>query len=124
MAAPTNYKTLRGLVNATERALQARHAGETRKDGMSIAMWLSNAEYVARTRFGDEGSVQRLRAKYATTRVQDLQGGHSLFGIELPTRDYIVGDNIPGVGEITDVYGDQVEVNGAWYHKLCFEKAA
>jgi len=42
---PTTYRTLAGLLKATERALRKREAGLDRLDGQSMGMWLYNAEY-------------------------------------------------------------------------------
>lgn len=125
MSNPTNYKTLAGLLKAAERVLQDNHNNaRTRFDGMSHAMWLHNAEYVAKTSFSDETSIQELRRKWSISRPQELRGGHAVFGFPLPTRDYGVGDNVPGVGEVQDVFKEQLLVAGQWFHKSCFEKTA
>jgi hypothetical protein len=90
-------------------------------------MWLHNAAYCAKTTFKAEDRVRALIAKYATTRPQDLRaldGGHSVFGIPLPTREYTVGDNVPGVGQVADATETQVCIGGVWYHRQCFDKAA
>jgi hypothetical protein len=125
MPTPTSYKTLAGLLKAAERVLSDNHNGtRTRFDGMSHSMWLHNAEYVARKTFGDDSSVQEMRRKWSISRAQDLRGGQAVFGVPLPTRDFIVGDNVPGVGEVEDVVNDQLQVAGEWFHKSCFEKVA
>jgi len=98
VANPSSYKTLAGLVRATTRILQARKAGATRADGMSMGMWLLNARYAARTTFNNEQAVLDLEQRFAVTRGQDLIGGHSLFGAPLPRREYRTGDNVPGPG--------------------------
>lgn len=125
MATPINYRTLTGLLKATERMLSDDHHGtRTRFDGMSRGMWLHNAAHAALTNFNDESSVQALQMKWSASRPQDLKGGHSLFGIPLPVHERSAGDNIPGIGLIQEVYGEQYRVNGNWYHKRCFENAA
>ena len=127
MGHPTTYKTLSGLLKATERTLMKRGAGTHRLDGQSVAMWLHNAEYCAESTFRAGDRVRELIAKFATTRPQDLcaqDGGHAVFGIPLPTREYIVGDNVPGTGQIEDATDSQVCIAGVWYHRRCFEKAA
>lgn len=125
MSHPTSYKTLAGLLKAAERVLSDNHNGiRTRFDGMSHAMWLQNAEFVAKQSFCDESSVQALRRKWSISRAQDLKGGHAVFGIPLPTRDFNIGDNVPGVGEVEDVVNDQLQVGGRWFHKSCFENVA
>lgn len=121
MATPNSYKTLKGLLKATERTLKQRHEGATRIDGQSVGMWLHNATYCAEANFQAAGAVRELQAKYSTTRAQDLVGGHSLFGAPLPSRDYMVGDNIPGLGEITDATSEQLCIKGSWYHRCCFD---
>lgn len=118
---PSNYKTLSGLLKAVEKVLELKLHNHLRIAGTSSAMWLTNAEHVAKDKFGDENSVPALRKKYSVTRRQDLIGGDSLFGIELPKRDYIAGDNIPGVGTIDEVFGEQYFIGGEWFHKRCFE---
>lgn len=123
MAAPSSYRTLPGLLAATERVLQARLRGVLRADGMSAGMWLHNAEFVSKETFGNATAVQDLRRKYSQTRAQDLLGGHSLFGVPLPTREYIVKDVIPGVGVIDEIVGEQYFIGGQWFHKRCFESA-
>lgn len=117
MANPSSYKTLAGLVRATTRILQDRKAGATRADGMSMGMWLSNARYAARTTFNNEQAVLDLEQRFAVTRGQDLIGGHSLFGAPLPRRAYRTGDNVPGLGEITDETELQFLIAGSWYHR-------
>lgn len=127
MAHPTTYQTLSGLLKATERTLKKRGAGVDRLDGQSIGMWLHNAEYCAETSFKAGDQVRALVAKYASTRVQDLRaldGGHSVFGIPLPTREYIVGDNVPGTGLVDDATDTQVFIGGVWYHRSCFDRTA
>lgn len=121
---PQDYGTLAGLMRATERVLVA-HRNTAKITGCSTAMWLQNAEFIAQSRFGDASSIQSLRQKHATTRAQDLVGGHSVFGCALPTRSYIVGDSIPGVGRIDDLVehatGKQFCIGGQWYSERCFE---
>lgn len=117
MAAPSSYKTLAGLAKATARVLQARMKGAIRADGMSMGMWLLNARYAARTTFGNEQAILDLEQRYAVTRVQDLIGGDSLFGVPLPTRPYCAGDTVPGLGEITDETETQFLIAGNWYHR-------
>lgn len=117
MAAPSSYKTLAGLSKATARVLQARMDGASRADGMSMGMWLLNARYAARTTFGNEQAVIDLEQRYAVTRAQDLIGGNSLFGAPLPTRPYSTGDNVPGLGKITDETEAQFFIAGNWYHR-------
>lgn len=127
MAHPSTYKTLQGLLTATERALEGRHAGKHRLDGQSIAMWLRNAEYCAERFFKSGIRVRELLAKWSVTRAQALQplhGGHAVFGVPLPTRAYGVGDNVPGVGSVEDATETQLCIQGNWYHRQCFEKAA
>ncbi|MNG37676.1 hypothetical protein D3C84_1250980 [compost metagenome] len=66
-------------------------------------------------------------AKYAVTRPQDLialDGGHAVFGVPLPTREYHVGDNVPGLGKVDDATESQLYIGGNWYHRRCFDKAA
>jgi hypothetical protein len=122
MGHPTAYKTLPGLLKATERVLSdSHHSIRHTFNGLSRGMWLKNAEYVADTRFGDSTGVADLRRKWSTSRAQDLNGGNSLFGIPLPTREYAVGDNVPGSGLVQDVYGEQLQIGGQWYHMRCFE---
>lgn len=124
MAAPSSYKTLKGLINATDRTLKNRAVGLTRIDGQSVGMWLHNAQYCAEINFQAGASIRELTAKYAVTRPQDLIGGHSLFGFPLPTREFGIGDNVPGVGRVHDETQDQLCINGSWYHRRCFEKQA
>lgn len=119
---PNNYKTLSGLLKAAERVLEWELKGGGRCGGMSTAMWLHNAQFIAQDRFKDTSSVQALRKKYSVTRCQDLIGGHAVFGFPLPTREYGIGDNVPGVGCIDDVFGEQLQIAGNWYHKCCFEQ--
>lgn len=124
---PINYKTLSGLLKAVERVLVIRQSGNTQHiAGASQAMWLHNAAYAAQQNFNDVTSVQDLRKKFSISRPQDLTsetGGHSVFGLPLPTRDYIVGDNVPGVGLITEELGEQFYVGSQWFHKRCFPSA-
>lgn len=122
MAAPSRYTTLPGLLRATEKVLRASLAGQTRFDGQSLGMWLTNARYITREKFGSDQPIQALQERYAITRPQDLLGGHAVFGCPLPVRDYIEGDNIPGLGRVDEVYGEQLLVAGTWYHKRCFEQ--
>lgn len=117
--APADYRTLEGLLAATERVLQS---GVQSAGGQSRGMWLTNAEYMAVLLGDDKESVPALRKKYAITRRQDLQseiGGDAVFGEELPKRAYVVGDNVPGVGEITDEvqtpHGKQFQIGGQWF---------
>lgn len=127
MAHPTSYKTIEGLLRATERTLTKREAGINRFDGQSIGMWLHNAQFCAETTFNAGIRVRELIAKYTTIRPQDLRapaGGHAVFGIPLPTREYAVGDNVPGTGLIEDATGTQLCIAGAWYHRTCFAKSA
>lgn len=121
MSNPANYRTLSGLLSATERVLTMRQAGRSRMDGMSISMWLQNARYSARTKFEAEQQIADLMAKFSVTRTQDLAGGHSLFGMALPTRPYGVGDNVPGVGQVADCTETQVLIAGQWYHRSVFD---
>lgn len=124
MSHPSSYKTLNGLLKATEKVLSDNHHNvRDRFDGMSHAMWLTNAAFIAESRFGDTTSVPELRKKWSISRPQDLKGGHAVFGIPLPTREYQVGDNIPGVGQVSEIYNDQFFIAGQWYHKRCFEPA-
>ncbi len=124
---PSSYKTLRGLLNAVERALYWSLRGMGRFGGQSVGMYLHNAEFIAETEFGDTTSIPKLRDKYSITRRQDLIGGDSLFGCPLPKREYEVGDNIPGVGRITDLHrgpsGTQFLIDGQWMHERCFERS-
>lgn len=127
MAHPQEYKTLKGLLSATERTLTKRKDGQHRADGQSIGMWLHNAEYCAQERFNAGAKVRELVAKFAVTRPQDLvapEGGHALFGVPLPTRDYVIGDNVPGVGLVVDATDTQLYINGNWFHRRCFETVA
>lgn len=127
MAHPSSYKTLEGLLRATERALRLRGKGIQRLDGQSIGMWLHNAQHCAETSFNSGLRVRELIAKFATTRPQDLRapaGGHAVFGIPLPTREYTVGDNVPGTGRVDDATETQLCISGMWFHRSCFEKAA
>lgn len=121
MANPVNYRTLSGLLKATTRTLQRRAAGVTRVDGQSVGMWLHNAQYCAENQFKAGDQVRKLVATFAITRPQDLQGGHSVFGIPLPTRPYITGDNIPGIGTVSDETEEQLLVGATWYHRKCFD---
>jgi len=124
MAAPSSYKTLKGLLKATERTLALRHGGTTRVDGQSVGMWLHNAQYCAEAKFQDGASIRGLMAKYSVSRPQDLIGGHAVFGIPLQTRGYIIGDNVPGVGRVDDATELQLCINGSWYHRNCFDAKA
>lgn len=127
MAHPSSYKTLQGLLRGTEHTLRKREAGIQRFDGQSIGMWLHNAQYCAETTFKAGDRIRALVAKYAITRPQDLHapaGGHAVFGIPLPTREYSVGDNVPGTGLVADATDTQLCIGGAWYHRTCFDKAA
>ncbi|HYD32969.1 MAG TPA: hypothetical protein VEA39_00235, partial [Methylophilaceae bacterium] len=119
---PSHYESLSGLLSATERLLLS---GADRAAGQSRGMWLTNAEYVAKDKFGDTTSIQELRKKYSVSRRQDIPksftGGDSVFGVALTKRRYIVGDNVPGVGEIKDIvdtpHGRQFEISGQWYNE-------
>jgi len=82
-----------------------------------MGMWLLNARYAARTTFNNEQAVLDLEQRFAVTRGQDLIGGHSLFGAPLPRRAYRTGDNVPGLGEITDETELQFLIAGSWYHR-------
>lgn len=127
MAHPSSYKTVAGLLRATDRALKQREAGMSRLDGQSIGMWLHNAQHCAEATFNAGVLVRELIAKYAVTRPQDLHapaGGHALFGVPLPTREYAVGDNVPGTGLVEDATDVQLCIAGTWYHRSCFVKAA
>lgn len=117
---PSNYQTFNGLLQATERTLRAQNSGAGRRDGMSIAMWLHNAREVARSKFHSDKEIICLIQKFSITRRQDLHGGDGAFGIELPKRDYGVGDNIPGVGSVQEVLNEQLLVAGQWFHRRCF----
>lgn len=124
MAAPSSYKTLKGLLKATERTLALRHGGATRVDGQSVGMWLHNAQYCAEINFKGGASIRDLMAKYSVSRPQDLIGGHAVFGIPLPTRGYAIGDNVPSVGRVEDATDLQLCINGSWYHRSCFGELA
>ncbi|NVL49820.1 hypothetical protein F2S72_08720 [Pseudomonas syringae pv. actinidiae] len=127
MAHPSTYKTLAGLLRATERALTQRKAGTQRLDGQSMGMWLHNAQHCADATFKSGNRIRELQARFTVTRPQDLQapvGGHSVFGVPLPTRDYIVGDNVPGIGEVEDATDTQLCISGVWYHRTCFGSSA
>lgn len=127
MAHPQEYKSLKGLLTATERTLNKRRDGQHRADGQSIAMWLHNAEYCAEQSFKAGSKVRELIAKYSVSRPQDLialDGGHAVFGMPLPTREYDVGDNVPGVGVVADATDTQLCIGGNWYHRRCFDQAA
>lgn len=128
MSSPSNYTTLKGLVAATERVLKKRAKGQSRVDGMSMGMWLHNAAYCAETSFRAGQQIRDLIAKEAITRPQDLlsihgtRGPGSIFGIPLPTRDYNIGDNVPGVGRVDDATESQLCIAGAWYHRSVFDE--
>lgn len=127
MAHPQEYKTVKGLLAATDRTLRKRREGQLRADGQSIAMWLHNAEYCAEQSFKAGSKVRELIAKYSVSRPQDLialDGGHAVFGMPLPTRGYEVGDNVPGVGRVDDATETQLCISGSWYHRSCFDQAA
>lgn len=126
---PTSYKTLAGLLDAVERVLFWRLRGVGRFAGLIDGQYLANAEWAARENFGDTTSIPALRAKYAITRRQDLVGGDAVFGIPLPKRPYDVGDNVPGVGEISDKVelpggAMQFKIGGEWFHERCFDRTA
>lgn len=116
MAHPNSYKTLTGLLRGAERVLTSRG---TRFDGQSRGMWLQNAEWTAVNSFSAGDEFRALRDKHAITRPQDLDGGHALFGVPLPTRAYQIGDTVPGVGRISDEvdtpHGRQLCISGRWY---------
>lgn len=121
---PANYKTLAGLLKKVEKVLISKKSAEKISfDGMSAAFWIQNALYAAESNFNNRNAVADLVSKYSVTRRQDLVGGDYVFGVKLPTRNYIAGDNIPGVGEIEEVFEDQYKVSGEWFHKRCFEQA-
>lgn len=124
MRSPQNYKTLRGLLQATEQVLKLCNAGSVRVSGMSGGMWVQNAEWVAKTLFKDTDGIAQLRQRYAVTRPEDLRGGHAVFGFPLPRRDYIIGDVVPGVGRIDEILGDQIHIEGQWFHKRCFTSSS
>lgn len=46
----------------------------------------------------------------ASTRAQDLLDGHAVFGSTLPVRDYVEGDNIPGLGRVRATAGRRQRV--------------
>ncbi|WP_196160873.1 hypothetical protein [Reinekea sp. G2M2-21] len=119
---PSEYKTMSGLKNKAVKVLESMNKLEKRKfDGLSAAYWVQNALYTAEHRFNDREAIASLVRKYSKSRRQDLAGGDSFFGGELPKRDYCEGDTIPGVGIINEIYGDQFKVGGQWFHKRCFE---
>ncbi len=127
MAHPQEYKTHKGLLKATERVLLKRKQGHHRMDGQSVAMWLHNAEYLAEQRFKAGASVREVIARFVVSRPQDLialDGGHSVFGVPLPTRPYATEDNVPGLGEVEDATDTQLCIDGNWYHRRCFDEAA
>lgn len=122
-APATSYTTLPGLLKAVAAVLYWRNQiGCFKISGMSSSMWLSNAEWIAKEKFRNSHTIPSLRAQYAKTRSQDLLGGKSVFGIPLPTRDFIEGDNIPGMGKISSIFGDQYQINGTWYHKRIIDE--
>lgn len=127
MNVPSNYKTLPGLLRATERVLVQRKKGFNRFAGQSSGMWLHNAQHVAEQAFQAGEAVAELIRKYSVTRPQDLQSlcgdGHAVFGAPLPRRDYIVGDTVPGVGCVTDATETQLYIAGVWYHRSIFDAA-
>lgn len=124
--APCGYKTESGLLRAVEKLLASK---TLRAGGQSRGMWLTNAEWCVRENFGEEAhkKVLELRKKYSISRRQDLRGGDSVFGVPLQKRGYAVGDNIPGVGEISEIVetgnGRQFNISGQWYAERCFENA-
>ena len=119
----TSYSTLPGLLKAVAAVLYWRNQiGCFKISGMTSSMWLSNAEWIAKDRFRNSSSIPSLRAQYSKTRPQDLLGGSSVFGVPIPTRDLIEGDNIPGMGIISSVFGEQYQINGSWYHKRIIEE--
>ncbi len=121
MYSPSNYKTLKGLLGAAEKVLSKSPLHKGKFAGCSRSMWLHNACYVAETKFNDVESIQNLRKKFAITRPQDLEGGHAVFGIPLPTRSYSIGDNIPGIGQIVDEvqtsHGKQFLIDSQWINE-------
>jgi len=123
---PNNYKTLRGLTKATENILKIKKDNPLAKiPGMSIGLWLINAKYHAKTHFNAENTINDLIKKYAITKIGDLLAiGESALSspFENIDREYIEGDNIPGVGIIQEIYGEQYRINNQWYHKRCFGK--
>lgn len=124
--AAQNYKTLSGLLKATAKVLV--ESSKKNVASQSRAIWLQNADYVATTVFNSDG-VKELRKKFSISRLQDLNamdGGHSVFGFPLPTRRYDVGDNVPGVGLITDKVElkdgfYQFEIAKTWYHETSID---
>lgn len=122
---PLHYKTLKGLLVAAEKVIKAKALGYRRTKNMTLAQWINNATYAAELNFGDVTSIQKMHDELCVTRVQDLSGGlgHSLFGVPLPTRPYQIGDNIPAVGKIQDIYqtknGLQYLIDGEWIHERC-----
>ncbi|SED34866.1 hypothetical protein SAMN05216178_6886 [Pseudomonas saponiphila] len=127
MNTPSNYKTLAGLLRATERVLQLRKKGITRFSGQSDGMWLHNARHVAEQAFQAGNAIVELIQKYSVSRPQDLQSlcgdGHAVFGAPLPRRDYIVGDTVPGFGHVDDATETQLFISGTWYHRSVFESS-
>ena len=128
VAPPSRYVTQRGLLQAIERLLQ----GVAQPVGQSRGMWLHNARHEMNTRFGSDQEMIALQQRYSITRVQDLvplkgHGPGAVFGCPLPTRPYGIGDNISGLGTVTDVVnledGYSVQVNGQWIHSRCFERS-
>lgn len=125
---PVHYKTLAGLLRAVERALYWKHRGCTRVAGMLVGQYIQNAEFAAE-KFGDTTSVRSLCEKWTITRGQDLlpTGHSSPYGQPDYKRPYGVGDNVPGVGRITEEVTlpdgcKQFLVAGMWMHERCFEK--
>ncbi|GAB3385917.1 hypothetical protein [Azotobacter armeniacus] len=110
MATPSRYTTLPGLLRATEKVLKASLAGQTRFDGQSLGMRLANARFIAREKFGSDQPIRALQERYAITRAQDLLGGNTVFGYPLPVRDYVEGDNIPGLGRVRATAGRRQRV--------------
>lgn len=122
---PAKYSTLKGLLDAVDRALRLR---PDRIAGMSRAMWLQNAEYWARENFGDVTSIIDMKDNLTPTRCQDLRGGNATFGFIHPTRDYEIGDVVPAVGKIMDIaetpHGVQFKISGQWINVACLAPAA
>ncbi|MGZ4968049.1 MAG: transglycosylase SLT domain-containing protein [Methylobacter sp.] len=126
----SKYKTISSLLKATEKILQSNSSKHI--DGQSKSMWLHNAEYIAEENFKAGDKIRELRKKYSISRPQDLAsetGGHSVFGFQLPKRGYVIGDNVPGVGSITDAVNlkdgyKQFQINGQWYHETSIDQDA
>lgn len=86
-------------------------------------MWLYAAEWQSE-QLGCIAEFREFQETLTVTRRQDLKGGDSLFGFELPKRAYTVGDNIPRVGRIEDMvqtpHGLQYLIRGTgWINERC-----